>query len=384
MTNCLRWLLILPAVAALCSPAAALDHVTLKRDGRESLLDGQVLVKAVDGGLLVLARDGVLWNVLPEEIVQHTSDDGPFESLEPAELGKLLLAQLPAGFEVYTTSNYVICYNTSKAYAQWCGALFEQLYRAFTNYWHKQGFDLTKPRFPLVAIVFADRASYAAHARPEVGAGVESIIGYYSLQTNRMTMYDLTGIQALRRPGDRRTTAAQINEMLARPEAEQMVATIVHEATHQIAFNCGLQTRFADIPLWVSEGVAVYFETPDLRSSTGFGALGSVNKMRLITFRNYLSQRPPNSLKTLIVDDTRFRDVNKAQDAYAEAWALNYFLIRKHKDQYLEYFKKLATKPPLIEDGPDARLAEFQKAFGDNLQQLDAEFLRYMSTVRGR
>ncbi len=83
-------------------------------------------------------------------------------------------------------------------------ALFEQLYRGFTNYWSRQGFELDKPRFPLVALVFADRESYLKHATPELGQAAESIIGYYNLATNRMTMYDITGVQSLRRPGDKR------------------------------------------------------------------------------------------------------------------------------------------------------------------------------------
>ena len=32
-----------------------------------------------------------------------------------------------------------------------------------------QGFELSEPEFPLVAVVFADRASYAEYAQGEVG-----------------------------------------------------------------------------------------------------------------------------------------------------------------------------------------------------------------------
>ena len=68
-----------------------------------------------------------------------------------------------------------------------------------------------------------------------------------------------------------------------------MVATIIHEATHQLAFNRGLQARFADVPLWVSEGIALYFETPDLRNSRGWQTVGAVNRVRLDRFRQYLT-----------------------------------------------------------------------------------------------
>ena len=83
-----------------------------------------------------------------------------------------------------------------------------------------------------------------------------------------------------------------IARTLSQPEAAKTVATIVHEATHQIAFICGLHRRYADIPLWVSEGVAVYFETPDLGSSKGWSTIGAVNRARLLTFRAYSQRRP--------------------------------------------------------------------------------------------
>ncbi|HWC88963.1 MAG TPA: DUF1570 domain-containing protein [Pirellulales bacterium] len=362
--------------------AAALDRVDFKRDAHEQSVEGRVLAKADDGGLLLESADGVLWSLQAEEIVRHQTDALPFVPLAPAELAKQLLSQLPEGFEAHYTQNYVIVHNASKAYAQWCGTLFEQLYRAFTNYWSRKGFDIKKPAFPLVAVVFADKQSYARYVQQELGSVSDSIIGYYSLQSNRMTMYDLTGVQQLRRPGARRTTAAQINEMLSSPDASRMVATIVHEATHQVAFNCGLQQRFADIPLWLCEGMAIYFETPDLQSSTGWRTIGSVNRVRLQGFREYLPRRKPESLKTLLVDDDRMRDSRTALDAYAEAWALNYFLIRQRPKQYVEYLKVLGQKPPLAQYSAETRLREFQQAFGENLGQLDAEFLRYMSKVR--
>lgn len=363
-------------------PVAALERVVLRRDGRETEVAGQLLVTAEDGGLLLLAPDGVLWSVPPDELVERGSDATPFSPLAREELAERLLSELPAGFEVYTTQHYLVCHNTTRAYAEWCGALFERLYRVFVNYWTRKGFDLQEPRFPLVALVFADRDSYQDYARQELGDATQSIIGYYSLRTNRMTMYDLTGIEALRRPGDRRGSAAQINQMLARPEAERTVATVIHEATHQIAFNCGLQTRYADIPLWVSEGIAIYFETPDLTRSKGWRSIGAVNQVRLAGFHDYLRRRPADSLVTLVAGDDRLRDPRRAGDAYAEAWALSYFLLRQRPRQFLDYVRTLSQKPQLVWDDPATRILEFQQAFGDEVDELDAEFLRYMGKVR--
>lgn len=361
--------------------APALDRVVLRRDGKEIRIDGRLLVTAKDGGLLVLAQDGVLWAVPPEQQVEHTRDDLPFEPLSREETSKRLLAELPGGFDLHETAHYLICFNTSRAYAQWCGALFERLYQAFSNYWTRRGLKLSEPEFPLVAIVFAEQRSYIDFSKSELGDAAGSIIGYFSLRTNRMTMYDLTGMEVLSRFGGRRGTSAQINQILARPEALRTVSTIVHEATHQIAFNRGLHARYSDCPLWFSEGIAVYFETPDLSSKKGWSGVGAVNRPRLVRFHEYLRGRPPNSLQTLISGDARFRDPQQSLDAYAEAWALTYYLLRRYQRQYLDYLKMLSEKGPLLPDDPQARLEEFRKAFGD-LEQLDAEFVRYMRAIR--
>ena len=70
----------------------------------------------------------------------------------------------------------------------------------FTTFWTRKGFDLRQPEFPLVAIVFADRPSYLHFSRPELREAAESIIGYFNLATNRMTMYDLAGAASAGRP----------------------------------------------------------------------------------------------------------------------------------------------------------------------------------------
>jgi hypothetical protein len=356
-----------------------MDQVTLRRDGKAVEIAGKVLITAEDGGLLLLARDGLLWLVPPDEQVERTSDPAPFAPLSRDEVTKRLLAELPAGFRVHATTHYLIFHDTSPAYAQWCGSLFERLYMAFTNAWSRKGFELTEPEFPLVAIVFADPQSYRRFARRELGEISDSIPGYFGLLTNRMTMCDLTGI---RTQGRRRGSAtAQINQILAQPDVLRTVATIVHEATHQIAFNCGLHTRLSDCPRWLSEGVATYFETPDLNSPKGWKGIGNINQPRLEQFRRYLASRSANSLETLIRDDRRFTDPDRALDAYGETWALTYFLIRQHPKEYLSYVRMLSAKKPLVQDSPEQRVNEFRRAFGD-LEQLDAEFLCYLT--RGR
>jgi hypothetical protein len=383
------WRLILRAIAlgavALASsnrPLFAADQLTIKQGEKQQEITGKIVVTAQDGGVMLMTGDGALWPVTPAELIDRKSDDKPFVPLSSEALGKKMLAELPAGFETHTTAHYLICFNTSRAYAQWCGGLYERLYKGFTNFWTQRGFKLHEPEVPLVVLIFADREAYAAHSKEELGEGAGGVIGFYNLKSNRVTMYDLTGVESLRRAGDKKGNASQINAMLMRPEAESMVATVIHEATHQIAFNCGLQQRFADIPLWLCEGLAIYFETPDLSNAKSWRTIGAVNRPRLMKFRESLANRPADSLTMLLTDDQRFRDGRTAIECYAESWALNYFLIRQRPKQYLAYLEMLAEKVPLVSDKPADRLKEFKACFGDDLKTLDAEFLRHMRGIR--
>jgi hypothetical protein len=244
----------------------------------------------------------------------------------------------------------------------------------------RRGVEMRQPQFPLVALVFDSKSSYAQHARAELGESTNSIIGYYSLKTNRMTMYDLTGVEEFGGGGER-TTAARINQILSKPGAERTVATIVHEATHQLAFNSGLQVRFADIPMWVSEGLAIYFETPDLESKTGWRNIGGVNRVNLVNYRKAAASGSLVSLEQLLSDDKRFRDPATAATAYAQAWALNYYLLKAHSDQYVAYLKAQAQQTPLVTIEPAERIKQFEQHLNQDLPAVEAALLRFMRGV---
>lgn len=378
----MRFLLSLHIVFALAIlHAQAVEQVTVTKSGAVRILKGKVLVEAEDGGVLLLTPDGRLWPIPKEEISDRKNDEKPFQSLNRAAYQDALLKTLPQGFNVHPTKHYLICYNTSLVYARWVGALYERLYDAFYAFWKSKGAELHEPEFPLAAVVFDTRQNYENYARAELGPTTSTIMGFYSLQSNLVTMYDLTGQEEIKFAGDR-NAQARISQLLSQPNAERNVATIVHEATHQLAFNSGLQQRFTDTPFWVSEGLAVYFETPDLDNGKGWRNIGAVNRYNLINFRKYLKTRQPGALEKLLSDDKRFRDPAAMADAYAEAWALNYYLIRTDGKTYAKYLKLLSEQTPLVMQEPAARQEQFLKLFGKSLEQLEADLLKYMRTVQ--
>jgi hypothetical protein len=352
-------------------------------DGSNHVVDGKVLMEAVDGGILLLDRTGSLWNVTPDQIENRVPTGENFEALPPDKLGKQLQSELGPGFDIVRTKHYVICSGTGRKYSRWCGSLFERLLSRFLTYWRVRDLDVAAPDAPLTAIVFPNERDFARFAAADAGPSAASAKGYYSQRTNRMVLYDLTA-------GRGRQPARTVDEVNERMETALFnVATIVHEATHQIAFNCGLHTRYADNPLWLTEGMAMYFETPDLRSRKGWRTVGKVNRMRLTRFLDYaVKRRQPDALVTLVTGDERFQgttsleNTEKLKDTYAEAWALSYFLAKARRKEYAEYVKRISAKPRLIWDGSETRAQEFKEVFGDDLDKLDQQFLRYMRRLR--
>ncbi len=351
-------LLVATAVVACCPPCWAIETVEFQTEsGTEMKVDGEILVEAQDGGMMLLGDDGRIWTIQPDQISSRNADEQPLRPIDADEMDRRMLEEMPKGFSVYRTSHYVIVHNTNEAYVREVGTLFEKLYRGFFSYWKNQRWELPEPRFPLVALVFADRNTFLRHGTAEVGETAKSVIGYYHLASNRMTTYNV-------------------------PNLERNIATIIHEATHQLAYNCNMQTRFADNPMWVSEGLATFFESPELNNPSGWRSIGRVNQVNLARWRKYLPNRPQESLLTLLSDDTRYRSAATATSAYAEGWALTYFLIKTRRKEYVQYLQMLSEGKPLVEKTRRERVQMFEEAFDTTLAEIDKAFVAYMRRVK--
>lgn len=339
---------------------------------------GEVVSELEEGRILLLTEDGQLWTLEKDAIVSSSPSDTPFTPLTSDQIYEQFQQQLPGGFNVYKTRHYVLIYNTSEVYVKWVAELFEHLYRGFYNYWRSKGFRISEPRFPLVAVVFSNRPSYLVYAEREIGKSAEAMIGYYNMKTNRIVTYDMTGVDGVVPRGTRIASTAVIQQILSQPQAERTVATIIHEAVHQLAYNSGLQVRLADNPLWLSEGIAMFFETPDANNPKGWGAIGKVNPHNMRLFAQYVPQRPADSLLTLISQDQRLRSADTSSQAYPESWALTYYLMILKNKQFVAYLKELAEQPPLAgESSERERIDLFKKHFGADLTELDKDLINF-------
>ena len=106
-----------------------------------------------------------------------------------------------------------------------------------------------------------------------------------------------------------------------------------------------------------------------------------MNWDRLRAFRQIMAPRHrPEMLAAMVASDDLFR-INPAA-AYAEAWALSFFLIETEPRQYVEYLKRTATGRPPQASTAAQRTADFTAIFGADWPMLEARFLRFMADVK--
>lgn len=354
------------------APSWAADLVTVRSEaaGVPATVSGAVILEDPQGGVLLLDRGGRYWSLPADQIREKTAASEMFSPLAGETLGEELRRELGSSFEIVRTEHYVLCTDAGRKFAEWTGRLLERLYVGFEEEWTKAGLELAEPSFPLPVVLFAREADYREYARRDVGS-VPVDMGYYSSLTNRVALRDLTPAANRKPEGDLSKIVSPAN-----------VTTLVHEATHQLAFNRGLHVRLADNPMWLTEGVAMYFESPDLRNSSGWKTTGNVNRTRIQRFRDYArNRRRADSLETLVRSNDRFARPDTAADAYAEGWLLVHFLRHKHPEEYVAFLKTLAAKRPLDIGTDGDRLAAFRTVFGEDLSKLDKELQAYASRL---
>jgi hypothetical protein len=68
--------------------------------------------------------------------------------------------------------------------------------------------------------------------------------------------------------------------------------------------------------------------------------------------------------------------------AYAEAWALSFYLCETDPRLYAAYLAKTANRPTLSDYPAAERLADFQAIYGQEMKMFETKYLRYMAEVK--
>lgn len=215
--------------------------------------------------VFLLGRDGRLWDFPPAKASNFRKISSQFSSFSAAEMRAALERELAGRLEVTGTGHYLVAHPRGFG-SQWAQR-FEDLYRSCVSYFLRRDMRVHEPDFPLVAIVWPKRDDFV-HYAATTGTQIRSdVIGYYSPTSNRVTLYDLGGPSRGWR---------------------QSEAVIIHEATHQMAFNIGVHNRFTSTPKWIAEGLGTMFEAPGVWDSYNHQRQSErINRDRLAQFRQW-------------------------------------------------------------------------------------------------
>jgi hypothetical protein len=368
----------MPTLPSMLRTVPLLLAIAVVADGRWSsavaakpnagdTVEGKIQGRRVDGVVLgvgpqqvqLLGRDGWLWLLDPNQAGALTKTASTFRPYSPSVLRSELLREVSHDYEISGTSHYLVIYPRGQR-DKWAER-FEDLYRSFVHYFSVRGFEPATPAFPLAGFVCKNRSEFDRVAAAQKGLP-RGVVGYYSSASNRITLYDMGG-------GNPANWA-------------QNAAVLIHEATHQTAFNTGIHNRYSPPPVWVSEGLATMFEAPGVYDSRNHAqATDRVNREQLRAFQQLVTPRHrPEVIAAVMASDDLFR-ANPAV-AYAEAWALTFFLVETQPRKYAEYLKRTAAHRPFHQCTASERTADFTAVFGSDWRMLEARFLRFIAGVK--
>jgi hypothetical protein len=308
----------------------------------------------------LLGRDGRLWDLETSSIRHWRKLPMEFRSESASELRAALEKECEGVLEVGGSAHFVLAYPHGQS--QFWSKRFEELFRSFTHYFAVRGLEPRQPTFPLIAVVWPTKAEFLFHARESGDAVSPNVLGYYSPRTNRVSLYD--------------------NETLRGGDWGQNATVIIHEATHQTAFNTGIHNRFCQPPRWLAEGLGMLFEAPGVWDSERHPQFSErVNRERLSEFRRFLAQgRRPMAWRDLVAGDKMF--TTNVNAAYAESWAFSFYLVETEPAKYCRLMKRTADRQDFSAYSAADRQADFKAIFGDNYAMLEANFLRFIAAIR--
>lgn len=354
--------LILCLLAAWQRPAGATPP--LRFELRGSQVVGQPLYWS-DQRAIVMGRTGRIWEFPPAEGSGYVKLRSSFAPYSFREMRDVLKREFGRQFEVSGTGHYLVVHPAGQR-DRWAGR-FEQMYRSFDHYFSVRGLKSSSPRFPLVAIAFARQEDFVRYAASQGVRVAPGVMGYYSPGSNRILLFDVD--------------ARGANDAAWYTNAE----TIIHEATHQMAFNTGLHSRLALPPVWVAEGLATMFEAPGVWNAGQFrNRSDRINRRQLAVFRTHVGGGRPRDgrsgpIESLIESDRPFREAPAA--AYARAWALSFYLTETQPQKYARYLAVIGGKANFANDSPARRRSDFTEVFGTDFGMLWTRQLRFLEQL---
>jgi hypothetical protein len=149
---------------------------------------------------------------------------------------------------------------------------------------------------------------------------------------------------------------------------------LAHEGFHQfMGYEMGQQ-----IPIWLNEGMAQYFETAYIIGSHFY--VGQISRSKLLYAQALIANKKAPPLAQLIQWDRGTFYAN-ANVAYPMSWALVYYLLNSNSDRFeqSEFHRYMQD----LKGGKDD-VKSFQRRFGSDIDRLQPDFEDYILHLKAQ
>jgi len=310
------------------------------------------------------------------------------------------LRDLGGHFRRTETAHFVILSNCTTRWTAARSRLLERAHHEFFRVMDRMGYPAHPPRHKMLCVLIDDHAEYAHFARNADNVHAGWVAGYYAGLSNRVVLYnDLTGpaFSAAFDQLDQFLAEAQQTESDARhaaragkkeraeslrqraldlrrhekserarvvQEARQASESkMIHEAIHLIAFNTGVQSRAHEYPFWLTEGLAMAFETD--RPNAAFGPDCAHARHRESDYWSNLERGRALAFADLIgVSEVTGESSIRAETLYSHTAVLFQRLFDRDRDAIVALLERYLEQPA-GDLAPAAHRELFSELVGD-------------------
>ena len=255
--------------------------------------------------------------------------------------------QIPKDFSVWRASEFLLATDVGKEKATEYGLLICELLEKMRSAY--KGLFRRKRKEPMLTILFKSRDDYRKFVVAESVKAAENSYGYYSGVTHKAYVFE---------------------------EAGRTRAFLLHECTHQIYIERMIAIGGAKTSIWFFEGMAEFSEGAATPTSVDWGRIHQTN---LWFIKKALKEGKAFKLTTVLSVDrleTLFGgdyESEKCRIAYAQVWALFYYLMEKHREKLMRYIRK--------EEEGAGGIRTFRGIFG-SIRKLERDWRNFILSLK--
>ena len=255
--------------------------------------------------------------------------------------------EIPKDFSVWRAGEFLLTTDVGDEKAIEYGLLLCELLEKMRSAY--KGLFRRRRKEPMLTILFKSRNDYKKFVVAEGVKEAENSYGYYSGVTHKAYVFE---------------------------EAGRTRAFLLHECTHQIYIERMIAIGGADTSIWFFEGMAEFSEGAATPTSVEWGR---IHKTNLWFIKKALKEGKAFKLTSVLSVDrleTLFGGDYESEEckiAYAQVWALFYYLMEKHREKLMRYIRK--------EEEGAGGVKTFRGTFG-SIRKLERDWRNFILSLK--